>query len=86
MTPPYASFAGPVNNSTYKLKYEIFWPEGQDKASGFVCLGTYIVPTIFENEYRSPGKGVHVFHIFMLFPLNQQPWKAMYEWMKAPKG
>ena len=61
------------------MKDNLGWPEGQLKACGFVRLGSYLIPGA---EGKLPGKGVHQFHIFVLLPLTQQPWKATYAWVK----
>ena len=82
-TPPFASFVGPIDTSTFKLKYPSFWPEGQERASGFIRLGTYLIPA---PTGIVKDKGVYPFHIFVLFPLTIQPWQSMCGWMKNPKG
>jgi hypothetical protein len=43
-----------------------------------------------END-RPPRKGVHICHVLVLFPVDQQPWKALAGWMRTaanpfPKG
>jgi hypothetical protein len=43
-----------------------------------------------END-RPPRKGVHVCHVLVLFPVDQQPWKSLAGWMRTaatpfPKG
>ena len=53
----------------------------------FVRLGSYLQP---END-RPPRKGVHLFHVLVLFPVEQQPWKSLAGWMRTaanpfPKG
>lgn len=81
--PSYTSFAGPVDISTFKLRPNIDWPEGQEKACCFVKLGTYIMP---EKDTLPPFKGIHPFHVFVFFPLLQQPWASMCAWMKKPSA
>ena len=65
-TPPFALFIGPIDTLIFKLKYPSFWPEGQERASGFIHLKTYLIlaPTGIVKE-----KGVYPFHIFVLFLL-----------------
>ncbi len=53
----------------------------------FVKLGSYLLP---END-RPPHKGVHICHVLLLFPLEQQPWSSLLGWMRQaanpfPKG
>jgi hypothetical protein len=45
----------------------------------FVRLGSYLQP----EDNRSPHKGVHVCHVLILFPVEQQPWKSMVGWMRT---
>jgi hypothetical protein len=85
-TPPYASFAGPVDVTTFKLNPGPHRPEGQEKACGFIKLGTYIMPAANESDFVPPLKGVHPFHIFVIFPLLQQPWQSICAWMKNARG
>jgi len=85
-TSAHASFAGPVDLDTFHIKTDV-WPENLRKASVFVKLGSYILP---END-RPPHKGVHVCHVLLLFPLDQQPWSSLLGWMRQatnpfPKG
>jgi len=62
------SFAGPVDLDTFYIK-EGVWPEALSKTLVFIKLGSYLLA---END-RPPHKGVHVCHILLLFPLEQQP-------------
>jgi hypothetical protein len=48
------------------------------KTSVFIKLGSYLLP---END-RPPHKGVHVCHVLLLFPLEQQPWSSLLGWMR----
>lgn len=85
-TSTHVSFAGPVDLDTFRIKDDV-WPEPPTKTSVFVKLGSYLQP---END-RPPGKGVHVCHVLVLFPIDQQPWKALAGWMRTaanpfPKG
>ncbi|KAK3374717.1 hypothetical protein B0H63DRAFT_496128 [Podospora didyma] len=48
------------------------------KTAVFVKLGSYLPP---ESD-RPPHKGVHVYHILLLFPLEQQPWSSLLGWMR----
>lgn len=53
----------------------------------FVKLGSYLQP---END-RLPRKGIHICHVLVLFPVDQQPWKSLAGWMRTatnpfPKG
>jgi hypothetical protein len=85
-TPAHVSFAGPVDLDTFHIKDGV-WPEPLTKASVFVKLGSYLQP---END-RPPRKGVHLFHVLVLFPVEQQPWKSVAGWMRTaanpfPKG
>jgi hypothetical protein len=82
-TSPYASFVGPIDTSILRIKFPSFWPEGQERASGFIRLGTYLIPA---PTGIMRDKGVFPFHIFVLFPLTIQPWQSMCAWMKNPKG
>lgn len=81
-----ASFAGPVDLDTFHINEDI-WPDTLRKTSVFVKLGSYLLP---END-RPPHKGVHIYHVLLLFPLEQQPWSSLLGWMKQaanpfPKG
>ncbi|KAK3348670.1 hypothetical protein B0T25DRAFT_623765 [Lasiosphaeria hispida] len=61
------SFAGPVDLDMFHIK-EDAWPEMLNKTAVFIKLGSYLLP---END-RPPYKGVHVCHVLLLFPLEQQ--------------
>ncbi|KAH7204968.1 hypothetical protein BKA60DRAFT_656034 [Fusarium oxysporum] len=80
------SLAGPVDLDTFHIKEDV-WPEPLSKTSVFIKLGSYLVP---END-RPPHKGVHVCHVLLLFPVEQQPWHSLLGWMRQavypfPKG
>ena len=82
----HVSFAGPVDLDTFHIKADA-WPEMPRKTSVFVKLGSYLQP---END-RPPHKGVHICHVLLLFPLDQQPWSSLLGWMRQaanpfPKG
>ena len=82
--PSRASFSGPIDVTTYRLKDELPWLQnGQAKACCFVRLAGYLQPA---NEDMPPYKGQHPFHIFILFPLNQQPWQSICKWMMTATG
>lgn len=72
------SFAGPVDLDTFHIKDGV-WPDPLTKTSVFVRLGSYLPP---END-RRPHKGVHVFHVLVIFPVEQQPWKSLLGWMRT---
>ena len=74
----HASFSGPVDLDTFHLKDGI-WPEPLTKTSVFVKLGSYLQP---ENDHP-PRKGVHVCHVLIVFPVDQQPWKSLAGWMRS---
>jgi hypothetical protein len=65
-TPAHVSFAGPVDLDAFHIR-EGVWPEPLIKSSVFVKLGSYLQP---END-RPPGKGVHICHVLVLFPVDQ---------------
>jgi hypothetical protein len=71
-TSAHVSFAGPVDLDTFHIK-EGVWPEPLVKTSVFVKLGSYLQP---END-RLPRKGIHICHVLVLFPVDQQPWKSL---------
>ena len=53
----------------------------------FAKLGSYLQP---END-RPPREGIHICHVLVLFPVDQQPWKSLAGWMRTaanpfPKG
>ncbi|KAH7202763.1 hypothetical protein BKA60DRAFT_600626 [Fusarium oxysporum] len=80
------SLAGPVDLDTFHIKEDV-WPEPLSKTSVFIKLGSYLV---LEND-RPPHKGVHVCHVLLLFPVEQQPWHSLLGWMRQavnpfPKG
>ncbi|KAH6995446.1 hypothetical protein BKA56DRAFT_694517 [Ilyonectria sp. MPI-CAGE-AT-0026] len=82
----HVSLAGPVDLDTFHIKEDV-WPELLSKTSVFIKLGSYLVP---END-RPPHKGVHVCHVLLLFPVEQQPWSSLLGWMRQavnpfPKG
>jgi len=82
----HVSFAGPVDLDTFHIKEDV-WPEIPTKTSVFVKLGSYLVP----EDDRPPHKGVHVCHVLLLFPIEQQPWSSLLGWMRQaahpfPKG
>ena len=85
-TSAHVSFAGPVDLDTFHIKDRI-WPGPLIKTSVFVKLGSYLQP---END-RPPRKGIHICHVLVLFPVDQQPWKSLAGWMRTaanpfPKG
>ena len=43
-----------------------------------IKLGSYL---LLESD-RPPHKGVHVCHILLFFPLEQQPWSSLLGWMR----
>jgi hypothetical protein len=43
-----------------------------------VKLGTFLMP---END-RPPHKGIHICHVLVIFPLEQQPWRSLVGWMR----
>jgi hypothetical protein len=53
---------------TFRIKDDD-WPEALTKIAVFIKLGSYLLP---ESD-RPPHKGVHVCHVLLLFPLEQQP-------------
>ena len=80
------SFTGPVDLDTFHLRKDV-WEEVQRKTAVFVKLGTYLLP---END-RPPHKGIHICHVLLVFPIDQQPWKSLLGWMRDsaapfPKG
>jgi hypothetical protein len=82
----HVSFAGSVDPDTFHIKEDV-WPEMLSKTSVFVKLGSYLLP---END-RPPHKGVHIYHVLVLFPVEQQPWSSLLGWMRQavnpfPKG
>jgi len=82
----HVSFAGPVDLDTFHIKDGV-WPEPLTKTSVFVRLGSYLQP---ENG-RAPYKGIHVCHVLVIFPVEQQPWRSLLGWMRTapnpfPKG
>ncbi|KAH7110208.1 hypothetical protein B0J13DRAFT_591155 [Dactylonectria estremocensis] len=82
----HVSLAGPVDLDTFHIKEDV-WPEPLSKTSVFVKLGSYLMP---ENDHPS-HKGVHVCHVLLLFPVEQQPWRSLLGWMRQavnpfPKG
>jgi hypothetical protein len=72
------SFAGPVDIDTFHIK-EGVWPGPLIKTSVFVRLGSYLQP----EDNRSHHTGVHVCHILVIFPVEQEPWKSLLDWMRA---
>ncbi len=82
----HASFAGPVDLDTFHIKEDV-WPKTLIKTSVFVKLGSYLMP----EDDRPPHKGVHICHVLLLFPIEQQPWSSLLGWMYQqanpfPKG
>jgi hypothetical protein len=60
--------SGSVDLDTFHIKHGV-WPDPLTKSSVFVRLGSYLQP-----EYdRPPHKGVHVCHVLVNFPVDQQP-------------
>ncbi|KAL6406056.1 hypothetical protein AUP68_10617 [Ilyonectria robusta] len=85
-SPAHVSLAGPVDLDTFHIKEDV-WPEPLSKTSVFIKLGSYLMP---ESD-RPPHKGVHVCHVLLLFPVEQQPWSSLLGWMRQaanpfPKG
>ncbi|KAK8121489.1 hypothetical protein PG999_005609 [Apiospora kogelbergensis] len=76
-SPAHASFAGPVDHDTFRLREDI-WTEVLTKSSAFVKLGTYLLS---END-RPPHKGVQVCYVHVLFPVDRQPWSSQLAWMR----
>ncbi|KAH7125041.1 hypothetical protein B0J13DRAFT_566131 [Dactylonectria estremocensis] len=68
----HVSLAGPVDLDTFHIKEDV-WPEPLSKTSVFIKLGSYLVP---ENDHP-PHKGVHICHVLLLFPVEQQPWRSL---------
>ncbi|KAK4243497.1 polyketide synthase dehydratase-domain-containing protein [Corynascus novoguineensis] len=76
--PAHVSFAGPVDLDAFHIKDGV-WSDPLTKASVFVRLGSYLQP---END-RPPRKSVHICHVLVLFPVDQQPWKSLAGWMRT---
>ncbi|KAH7146778.1 hypothetical protein B0J13DRAFT_552622 [Dactylonectria estremocensis] len=82
----HVSLASPVDLDTFHIKEDV-WPEPLSKTSVFVKLGSYLV---LENDHP-PHKGIHICHVLLLFPVEQQPWHSLLRWMRQavnpfPKG
>ncbi len=80
------SLTGPVDLDTFHLQEDV-WEGIQRKTAVFVKLGTYLLP---EGD-RSPYKGIHICHVLLIFPIEQQPWRSLLGWMREstnpfPKG
>ncbi|KAK3389422.1 hypothetical protein B0H63DRAFT_463620 [Podospora didyma] len=73
----HASLAGPIDLDTFRIKEDV-WPEALSKTSVFIKLGTYLLP----GNDRPPHKGVHVCHVLLLFPIEQQPWSSLLGWIR----
>jgi hypothetical protein len=67
-----------VDLDTFHIKDGV-WAESLVKTSVFMRLGSYLQP---END-RAPHKGVHVCHVLIIFPVDQQPWKSLLGWMRT---
>ncbi|EAQ88567.1 predicted protein [Chaetomium globosum CBS 148.51] len=85
-TSAHVSFARPVDLDTFHIKQGV-WPRPLVKTSVFVKLGSYLQS---END-RPPREGIHICHVLVLFPVDQQPWKSLAGWMRTaanpfPKG
>ncbi|EAQ84386.1 predicted protein [Chaetomium globosum CBS 148.51] len=72
------SLTGPVDLDTFHL-VDTAWPEPLTKAAVFVKLASYLQP---ENDHP-PHKGIHVCHVLLIFPVEQQPWKSLAGWMRT---
>ncbi|KAK3350319.1 hypothetical protein B0T25DRAFT_611560 [Lasiosphaeria hispida] len=73
----HTSFAGPIDLDIFYIREDV-WHKALSKTSVFVKLGSYLLP---ESD-RPPHKGVHVCHVLVLFPLEQQPWSSLLGWMR----
>ncbi|KAH8645341.1 hypothetical protein BX600DRAFT_391485, partial [Xylariales sp. PMI_506] len=73
---PKVSFAGPLEFDAFELLDSVN-PPTLKKTSVFVKLGTYLAP---ENNL-GPGKGIHVYYVLIVFPVDQNPWKGLAGWM-----
>jgi hypothetical protein len=72
------SLTGPVDLDTFHL-VDTAWPEPLTKTAVFVKLASYLQP---END-RPPHKGIHICHVLLIFPVEQQPWKSLAGWMRT---
>lgn len=69
---PIATFAGPIDKTTFTITSSSHWPIGQKDALCFIRLSTYIACS--DGPFQ--GRSYYMYHVLLLFPLSQNPWKT----------
>ncbi|KAK4058977.1 hypothetical protein Purlil1_14394 [Purpureocillium lilacinum] len=75
--PPVVSFTGLIAGPGHSLLRKDLLPDLDDtqlKCCGFIHLSTYLAPG---NPDKTPFKGFHPFHVFVIFPIHANPWTIL---------
>ncbi|KAH8665656.1 hypothetical protein BGZ61DRAFT_431089 [Ilyonectria robusta] len=75
--PPVVAFTGPVVGSGCTMLRKESIPGLDDvqlKCCGFVQLSTFVAPG---KPDKTPFKGFHPFHVFVIFPIHANPWASL---------
>jgi hypothetical protein len=85
MISPIVSFTGPIIGSGHTLLHCDAIPcigNDQLKCCGFIQLSTFLSPG---NPDKTPFKGFHPFQVFIIFPIQANPWSLLCKRMVEKK-
>src|SRR5437762_3861322 len=79
LAPAMATFTGPIDTMTFRLRPDLGLTDHQKNAYGFVRLYTY-----FQTPDNSPPyTGTHVFQVLVFIPIAKNPWAERFKWLKG---
>ena len=80
MVPGIASFAGPIDTITFRLRPDLGLTNFQKKAYAFVRLSTYFQTPI---PNAPPYTGHHGFQVLLFIPTAKSPWAERFDWLQT---
>jgi len=78
LAPGVATFTGPIDTMTFRLRPNLGLTDYQKKAYGFVRLYTYFGTP----DNCPPYTGAHVFQVLVFIPIAKSPWAERFKWLK----
>ena len=80
MVPSTASFAGPIDTISFRLRPDLGLTNFQKKAYAFVRLSTYFQTPI---PNAPPYAGHHGFQVLLFIPTAKSPWAERFDWLQT---